>query len=101
MTTLHLKPVASWPVDNHGQNLRRGQLVKAASYLDAGAADVYPGTYGIVFEEGDAYEDGNGPMVSWMPQLHRPFGSMCNVYDRDVVVIERIPLVEHVTELLH
>ena len=50
----------------------------AIRVLDRHAADVQIGTLGVVFEEADAYGDGNGPMVRWFT------GTCCNVYPGDV-----------------
>lgn len=62
-------------------NLRRGTLVRAERHLDPEGANVQSGTLGVVFEETDAYGDGNGPMVRWFSH------GACNVYDGDVSVI--------------
>jgi len=56
--------------------LRRGDVVVAAKRLYA--ADVIPGTMGVVFEEKDAH---GGPMVRWMNLC------ACNIYDGDVIVV--------------
>lgn len=52
----------------------RGTLVRAVR-VPPDAAEVAPGTLGVVFEESDAYGDGGGPMVRWTT------GAACNVYD--------------------
>lgn len=57
---------------------KRGQLVCATKHLDPQGANVTPGTLGVVFEEANAYGDGNGPMVRWFT------GGCCNVYPGDV-----------------
>lgn len=66
-------------------NYQRGTLVRALALLDEGAAHVEKGTFGVVFEEANAYGDGCGPMVRWLT------GGACNVYRDDVEVVPRLP----------
>lgn len=66
-------------------NYPRGTLLRAGRLLDAGHAHAEPGTLGVVFEEANAYGDGNGPMVRWLT------GGACNVYRDDVEVVDRRP----------
>ena len=58
--------------------LHRGTLVVSNIYLDA--CDTPAGTLGVVFEETNAYGDGNGPMVRFVN------GNCCNVYEGDVSI---------------
>lgn len=60
--------------------LGRGTKVRALRDLDPVGANVPAGDFGVVFEEANAYGDGNGPMVSWFG------GGFCNVYEGDVEV---------------
>lgn len=62
--------------------LRRGDVVIALRDLDPQGADVKAYAIGVVFEEHDAYKDGNGPMVRWIYQNNA--GGACNVYEGDV-----------------
>ena len=63
--------------------LKRGALVVAIRLLDEGAADVQPGTLGVVFNETDFYGDDCGPIVRWVT------GAVCNVYPGDVDVVRK------------
>ncbi len=62
--------------------LLRGDRVRAIRDFDPDVADVSAGQPGVVFEEADAYGDGNGPMVRWVIS-----GSACNVYVGDVELV--------------
>lgn len=66
------------------QTLRRGDLVQALRVCDEGVADAWPGCFGVVFEEANAYGDDGGPMVRWFT------GGACNVYDGDVAKVTRL-----------
>ena len=57
--------------------LKRGDTVIADIDLDPVGANVKKGTIGVVFEEANAYGDGNGQMVRWFN------GGACNVYEGD------------------
>lgn len=76
-------------------DLRKGDVVRALRALDEG--NVPMGTCGIVFEDADAFDDGNGPMVrfynlqDWPKNVRWP---CCNVYTGDVVRIEDRPVFE-------
>jgi hypothetical protein len=56
------------------RELKRGDRVRAVA-VPVEATDAPPGTFGVVFEEADAYGDDGGPMVRWAT------GGACNVYD--------------------
>lgn len=65
--------------------LSRGTMVFAVRHLDPSGANVKKGTIGVVFEETNAYGDGNGPMVRWTVEESGEInGKCCNVYDGDV-----------------
>lgn len=63
--------------------MKRGTVVIAVRCLDPVAANVIPGTKGVVFEETNFYGDDCGPMVRWMT------GTCCNVYPGDVKILSR------------
>lgn len=66
-------------------SLKRGTLVRCdRDCLDPIGANVIKGTYGVVFEEYNAYKDKGGPMVRWFS------GGMCNVYQGDVSVVTTV-----------
>lgn len=60
------------------KDLIRGDVVLAIKLLDRGAANVKPGTMGVVFQQANYHEDGAGPIVRWMNM------SVCNIYEDDV-----------------
>lgn len=63
--------------------LRRGTLVISTRDLTE-VCKTPAGTLGVVFEETNAYGDGNGPMVRWLNNC------ACNVYDGDVGLAEKV-----------
>ena len=69
--------------------LRRGDVVIARCHLDAEGANVRPGTIGVVFEETNAYGDGNGPMVRWLNL------GACNIYNGDAEPLASIPAIQN------
>lgn len=76
------------PVDK----LQAGDIVRAEKHLDPGAADILPGTIGVVFGEQNFYGDNCGPIVRWIPNME-----VCNVYDMDV----SISTLQHCTDKPH
>lgn len=80
-------------------DLRKGDVVKAIRTLDEG--NVPMGAFGIVFEDTDAFDDGNGPMVRFwyyrgsecVTDGPTPWRTpCCNVYTGDVVRTDDRPL---------
>jgi hypothetical protein len=63
------------------QDLRRGDVVMAIRRIDPSAANVLPGTQGVVFEQSNFYEPNTGPMVRWMNM------KVCNIYNSAVVTV--------------
>jgi len=66
-----------------GKPLRRGDVVYALRRLPGIAPGIATGAMGVVFEEGDAYKDGGGPMVRFYG------GQAGNVYAGDVTTCRR------------
>lgn len=66
-----------------GKPLRRGDVVYTLRRLPGIAPGVCTGVMGVVFEEGDAYKDGGGPMVRFYG------GQAGNVYAGDVTKCRR------------
>ena len=68
-------------------DFKRGDVVRAVQDLDPKGANVKAGEIGVVFEEANAYGDGNGPMVRWISYDEYDgycVGGACNVYDDQV-----------------
>lgn len=66
--------------------LRRGDMVVATR--DLGSCHACEGSLGVVFEETNAYDDGNGPMVRWVGYYATDYSQgCCNVYDGDVTAV--------------